>query len=183
MTPWRLNVEGEPKAQPRVKAYRRGDRAGVYTPGTADLWRELVMLRAMELGPEHVIDVPCYFRMLFTFRRPKGHYTGRGALRPACACPYVATRGRLDVDNLQKAILDALQSCGVLRDDGLVASIECAKLYAHPSQRTGCTIDAAPLTQATPGPTTYNASAPFGVPPLRPGDLAHDALSVVEHTG
>ena len=29
-------VAGEPKPQPRVRAYRLGNRAGVYDPGTAE---------------------------------------------------------------------------------------------------------------------------------------------------
>lgn len=180
MTPWRLNVAGEPKAQPRVKAYRRGERAGVYTPGTADSWRELVMLAARQLGPEHVITVPVYMRMLFVFQRPRSHLTKRGEVRPAFACPFVATRGRLDVDNLQKAALDALQSCGVLTDDGLVARIDCAKLYAAPAQRSGVTIDAAPLSGVSDlTAALFDDAAPPGIIALAPGDLAHDALGVL----
>ena len=41
-----LVIHGKPAPQPRVRAYRRGDHAGVYTPSTADAWKEQVMLAA-----------------------------------------------------------------------------------------------------------------------------------------
>ena len=41
-----LIIHGKPAPQPRVRAYRRGDHAGVYTPSTADAWKGQVMLAA-----------------------------------------------------------------------------------------------------------------------------------------
>jgi len=41
-----LIIHGKPAPQPRVRAYRRGEHAGVYTPSTADAWKGQVMLAA-----------------------------------------------------------------------------------------------------------------------------------------
>ena len=51
-------VHGEPKAQPRAKAFARNGRAGIYDPGTAEGWKGAI---AAALQAEKLIlmtDVP-----------------------------------------------------------------------------------------------------------------------------
>ena len=42
-----FHVSGIPKAQPRVKAFVRGGHAGVYTPDSAESWKQAVRQEAV----------------------------------------------------------------------------------------------------------------------------------------
>ena len=56
----RLEVNGDPKPQPRPKAFKRGKHAAVYDPGTAEGWKGSIALAARELTPAS----PAAFRWL-----------------------------------------------------------------------------------------------------------------------
>ena len=128
-------VAGTPKGQPRVKAFRRGAHAGVYTPGTADAWKSAVrsdaMRNASERGP---LAGPVAVRLDFVMPRPKAHSTKRG-LRPDAPRWHAS---KPDADNLAKAVLDALGDLGTYwKDDAQVADLCITKRYG---ERIGCTI-------------------------------------------
>jgi Holliday junction resolvase RusA-like endonuclease len=83
-------------------------------------YRQAVALAAKlaGLGP---ITEPIQVCVISVFQRPKSHMTGRGVIK--------ATAPRLprpDVDNLAKAVLDAL---GEFFDDTLVESLQVSKSY------------------------------------------------------
>jgi Holliday junction resolvase RusA-like endonuclease len=83
-------------------------------------FRQAVALSATiaGLGP---ITKPIQVCVVSVFQRPKSHMTGRGVIK--------ATAPRLprpDVDNLAKAVLDAL---GDFFDDTLVESLQVSKSY------------------------------------------------------
>lgn len=125
-------VAGVPKAQPRVKACRRGNHAGVYDPGTADAWKKLVGAgalahwnRARFLGPLRLV-------LLFGMQRPKAHYNRHGDVRPTSPKWHTS---KPDVDNLAKAVMDALTQLGVWEDDSQVVRLDVGKVYAT---RPGC---------------------------------------------
>jgi Holliday junction resolvase RusA-like endonuclease len=107
-------VAGEPKAQPRPKATARGKFVRIYTPSTADDWKNAVRARAklalMDLGVEGLIPphVPLFAVAVFRFPRPKSHWVGGrpgGKLKPTAPTWHTQTP---DADNLLKAVLDAL---------------------------------------------------------------------------
>lgn len=120
-------VAGEPKGQPRPRAFVRGGKARVYDPGTAEGWKGQVALGAKDHLPARPIETAIVVLLWFEMPRPQGHY-GRRGLKPAAPTHHLA---RPDVDNLAKAVLDALVGIGFLRDDRLVCSLRVTKRYTQ----------------------------------------------------
>lgn len=144
MTPIRFTVHGVPVAQPRVKARATliggVAQARVHTPSTADDWKRLVMIAAQRHMPAEPIDEAVAVTLRFWFPRPMAHFgTGKYAGQLKQHAPVVHT-SRPDVDNLAKAVLDALVSCTLLVRDERVAVLTVRKLYCDPGQRPGCEI-------------------------------------------
>jgi crossover junction endodeoxyribonuclease RusA len=67
----------------------------------------------------------------FFFPRPKSHYrTGKNAGILKDTAP-IAFTSKPDIDNLQKAVMDALMIVGLIKDDSQVVEIVAAKSYAE----------------------------------------------------
>jgi hypothetical protein len=67
-----LHVIGTPKAQPRVKGCIRGQHAAIYTPGTANGWKDTIRLAAASLAGRELtspiylqakIILPVYYKL------------------------------------------------------------------------------------------------------------------------
>lgn len=117
-----FRVQGEPKAQPRVKAFRRGAHASVYTPDTADAWKALVAAAAAQASPPEPFRGAVHVRLAFFMPRPKRLQRS----------PVSAWHGQKpDVDNLAKAVLDAMAETGWWLDDAQVAELVARKLWAR----------------------------------------------------
>ena len=127
-------VAGEPKGQPRPRAFARHGRARVYDPGTAEGWKGQVALAAKDHLPAAPIRTPAALWLRFHLPRPKAHF-GRGGLKPTAPRPHTA---KPDADNLAKAVLDALVAMGCLHDDRLVWSLRITKCYA--AATPGCQV-------------------------------------------
>lgn len=118
-----FTVPGEPVAQPRVKAVHRGGYTRVYTPAKAKPYKDAI--RMVALG--HWRNPPCsgavVVRIDFLFSRPKSITWKRRAMprRPHIKKP--------DLDNLAKAVLDALNGL-VFFDDSQVVRLVLNKGYA-----------------------------------------------------
>lgn len=125
---------GIPKAQPRVKACRRGGFTGVYTPGTADEWKGIIREAASKSWSGNQLVGPVDVRILFFMPRPKGHFRNNGTLK-ATAPGWVESKP--DLDNLEKAVLDALTNLGVWRDDSQVCAVSKWKVYGAAGARAG----------------------------------------------
>lgn len=137
-------VVGEPKGQPRPRACRRGARAGMYDPGTADGWKSLVReaarkaLQGAASGPRPIFTGPVRVDISIWFPRPKSHFLKAGIRADA---PLYHT-SKPDRDNCEKAILDALGSeeLQIWRDDAQVCDGAVSKTYAAPGQAAGARI-------------------------------------------
>lgn len=130
---------GEPKGQPRPRAFAMKGRVRVYDPGTAEGWKSqiAIALRGHYKAPP-VFTGPVSCTLQFTMPRPQSHFrTGRhaGELREGVATFHA---GKPDADNLAKAVLDALTTIGIWKDDSLVARLIVVKLYG---KRPGCYIE------------------------------------------
>lgn len=134
-------AQGLPKGQPRAKATRRGQHAGVYDPGTANDWKTTIRAAAKEAWKQTgILSAPLFtgptrIDATFTFPRPKAHFKGKSENLRLDAPQYHYSKP--DRDNLDKALLDALTDLQVLKDDAQVSSGAITKLYAVPGQATG----------------------------------------------
>lgn len=141
MKPISFFAQGEPKAQPRPKAFARkmGNKfvARVYTPGSAENWKSCVA-EAAKLHIQEMIVHPVSVVMVFVMPRPKAHYKPDGTLK-ASAPNWHAIKP--DGDNLYKGTIDALKTLGVISDDSIVVHHEVDKIYpTNPRGRTGAMI-------------------------------------------
>lgn len=129
-------AHGDPKGQPRPRAFARGGKARVFDPGTAEGWKSAVAVAAHPVLVGNKFDGPLSVEIRCYFRRPKGHSTKRG-LRPNA--PLWMT-SKPDGDNIAKAVLDALTSLGAWADDAQVACLVVEKLYTTLDQPVGARI-------------------------------------------
>ena len=134
-------IEGLPKPQPRVKAFNRGGKAGVYTPDTPALreWRYNIIAglqRHKDEGIGGAFDV----KLNFYLPRPKSHFrTGKFKNLLKQGSPKYHT-SKPDVDNLAKLVLDELGKMRYWTDDARVVSLVVTKGYADVIN-TGCRIE------------------------------------------
>lgn len=127
----RFTVPGVPVAQPRVKATRRGNHAGVYTPtktstgrsnGVSE-WKATLRLAASQAASGGLLDGPLRVDLEFVFPRQPNRFWKSKPM------PRYRKVTKPDRDNLDKAVLDALN--GVLWvDDKQVCSGLIEKWHA-----------------------------------------------------
>jgi Holliday junction resolvase RusA-like endonuclease len=105
-------VEGLPKAQPRP---RKGRYGNFYNPDVADGWKEAIQI-AILMNRKPMIEGPVRLKVHFFFHRSTGL---NGKIKPHTVKP--------DIDNLKKAVMDALTGVGVWKDD--------SQVYADPGEK------------------------------------------------
>ena len=147
MAAYEFDVEGDPRPQPRTRIGRtKGGFSVAYDPGTAKGWKELIAIEAKKVRPAAPLAGPLFLRVAFRFDRPKSHYRKSGELKQGSPA-WVSGKGRLDFDNLAKAVADILNDIRFWEDDGLVAVAAVSKKYILPGQRPGALIRIEELTQ------------------------------------
>jgi Holliday junction resolvase RusA-like endonuclease len=124
-----FSVPGEPVPQPRPRVSTRGGFARAYVPAKHPVhaYRRAIAEAADEAGLV-AQDEPLNVVIDFVFERPKSHMRKSGVKADAPRLP------RPDVDNLAKAVLDALQD--VIGDDTLVARLVVEKSYGQEARTT-----------------------------------------------
>jgi Holliday junction resolvase RusA-like endonuclease len=136
-------IYGEPKGQPRARAFARkmGAKhvARMYDSDVADAWKRAVDLgierelkaAAGALDPVGAFDV----QLTFFFRRPKSHYGKGGHVKASAPVCHVS---KPDADNLAKLVLDRITRGGrIWRDDSQVARLRVEKFWAITDARIG----------------------------------------------
>ncbi len=140
MAPIRFFAVGEPRGQPRPKAFSRSGFTRVYDPGTAEGWKGQVAIAAKDFLPAIPLSGPLCVHLELYFPRPKGHYgTGKraGTLKSSAPGYHTSTP---DADNCAKAITDALTTLRMWKDDSFVAHLIVRKLYDD-GRGPGCLIE------------------------------------------
>jgi Holliday junction resolvase RusA-like endonuclease len=124
-----FTVPGEPVPQPRPRVSTRGGFARAYVPSTHPVhaYRQAVQLAAQAAGLTATGE-PLNVVIDAVFVRPKSHMRKSGVKPDAPVLP------RPDVDNVAKAVLDALQD--VMGDDSLVARLVVEKSYGQEARTT-----------------------------------------------
>jgi len=135
---WKLHcafdVYGEPKGQPRPRAFVRGKRAAVYDPGTAEGWKGMIALAAKDHLPASPLEGPVRLGLTFCFPRPARLMRQRDPEGP------VLHLAKPDFDNASKAVADCLTQIGMWRDDQQVCSWIGEKYYTGKHQAAGALI-------------------------------------------
>lgn len=130
-----FDVLGDPKGQPRPRAFARHGKVRVYDPATAEGWKSSIAATVAQPVTRH--DGPVGIALVFRFARPKGHYRRNGTLVPTAPMHHTA---KPDADNCAKAVCDALTQIGVWRDDAQVARMTAEKRYVCGDERPGCAV-------------------------------------------
>lgn len=126
-------VQGEPKAQPRARAFAKkmGNRyvARVFDDSSAEGWKSFIALAARRFIPPSPYLGPICVNAYFHFPRPLSHYgKGKKAAVLKKNAPLWHTC-KPDRDNLDKALLDTLKKLGMFKDDSQVCDGTIRKVY------------------------------------------------------
>jgi Holliday junction resolvase RusA-like endonuclease len=128
-----FTVHGEPKAQPRPRAFartfmvngRQVSSARVYDAKTSEGWKSEIALAVRPFIPKTPIAGAVAIEVDFIFERPKSHWGKRG-VRPSAPTHHVS---KPDLDNLIKAVKDCLTVLRVWGDDSQVIAENLTKMY------------------------------------------------------
>ena len=115
--PYHIFVNGLPKAQPRPRMARNGH---VYNPHSADVWKEEIKACFRPVLGEPITG-PVSLNVLFYLPAPKAMKIADGQYIPHAKKP--------DLDNLLKAVMDAMSDVGVWNDDAQVSVTKAGKWY------------------------------------------------------
>ena len=126
---YRLFVNGVPKAQPRPRMTAKGH---VYNPDSADGWKEEIKAAFLSCR-KPVITGPVYLKVCFFLPMPKDMKKNSIGTNEC-----VRHARKPDLDNLLKAVMDALTSVHVWKDDAQVYKTLAGKYYT--GEKTGAQI-------------------------------------------
>lgn len=138
-----FQVTGEPKGQPRPRAFARKmgnvHVARFYDSDVADAWKRAVYLEVLEAAYRagwQVTTGPVSVSLNFAMPRPKSH-TGAKGLKPSAPVHH---SGKPDADNLAKLVMDQITKSGkIWRDDSQVATLIVHKIWASGNE-SGCAV-------------------------------------------
>lgn len=150
MRPIEFMVDGDPKAQPRPRAFSRNGHARVYDPGSAEGWKSQIAIAARAHRPVGPLEIPICLSVTFFFRRPQSHYgTGRNrsTLKPSAPNEHTS---KPDLDNCIKAVKDCLTGLGFWFDDAQVVASHTAKLWT--CDRPGAVVRIEDARKPVPAP-------------------------------
>lgn len=124
-----FTISGDPVPQPRPRVSTAGGFARAYVPKSHAIhaYRQAVAIAARSAGLRDEAR-PVSVVIDAVFGRPKSHITKSGVKQTAPMLP------RPDVDNLGKAVLDALQE--VMGDDTMVSRLVVEKSWGTEGRTT-----------------------------------------------
>jgi len=124
-----FSVDGDPVPQPRPRVSTRGGFARAYVPATHPVhaYRQSIAAAARGAGLGETGE-PLNVVIDAVFGRPKSHMNKSGLKATAPRLP------RPDVDNIGKAVLDALQD--VIGDDTMVSRLVVEKSFGTEGRTT-----------------------------------------------
>lgn len=130
-------TEGDPQPQPRIRARNGKTHARVYTPTTADEWKGKVFRDTLDTARGSAFEPGEALKIEITFniQRPASHLKKSGELRSMAPWNHAQ---RPDIDNLVKAVLDAMGDAKVFHNDSQVVSVWAVKNWV--TERPGALI-------------------------------------------
>lgn len=122
-----IRVYGTPRAQPRPRMTRAGH---AYNPPSADEWKEEIEWEVKRLRIPMMEGHVC-IDVIFYMTRPQ-RMKKETRLRTCKKKP--------DIDNLLKAVYDAMTEAGVWGDDAQIVYATGKKFYSNDIEEPGCRI-------------------------------------------
>lgn len=144
-------VPGEPKGQPRPRAFARkfGNKwqARVYDAKTAEGWKGQIAISWKQRMPDAFEPFvgPVALSIIFQLPRPQYHYGKRGLKEDA---PKYCMK-KPDADNFAKAVMDAMTQLGVFVDDSQVCDLRAVKKFVRDGEIAGAHISVKELDPTT----------------------------------
>ena len=136
-----LRWHGVVKGQPRARATRAGGFVRMYTPDTADAMKAGLVAEAIQKmaisGWRRDYDGPVAVTITAIMARPKAHFL-RGKLRENAPKRHAQ---KPDIDNIEKAVLDALTKARVWRDDAQVDWVLKRRVWAWEGEPPGLIVE------------------------------------------
>lgn len=136
-----IRWNGVVKGQPRARATRAGGFVRMYTPGTADAMKTGLAVEAIQQmqaqGWWRDYHGPVSVTITAIMARPKDHFL-RGKLRENA--PELHPH-KPDVDNIAKAVLDALTKASVWHDDAQVHWLLVRRRWAIADEKPGLWVE------------------------------------------
>ena len=120
---WSSTIPGAPIGKGRPRATVRGGFVRTYTPAKTKKWESDAAMVLRSSWREEPLEGPISVGILALFPRPQRMVW---KTKPMPRVPYVQ---KPDLDNVAKAVLDALEKAGVIRDDKAVWSLDCEAMY------------------------------------------------------
>ena len=122
-------VEGKPQGKARARTFynKRMGKMQSITPEQTKSYEDLIRWSYKAAGGQYLgekvlcVDISAYYQIPKSFSKKKREDCLTGAIRPT---------GRVDVDNIAKAVLDALNGVCYL-DDRQVVDLTVSKWYAE----------------------------------------------------
>ena len=138
-----FTITGEPKGQPRPRAFARKmgaiHVARFYDSDVADDWKRAVQIVVLDAAIVHkwlLTLGPVAISMCFSLPRPKSHFGAKG-LKASAPLHH---SGKPDVDNLAKLVMDQITKSGrIWKDDSQVVSLTAHKIWASGNE-SGCSV-------------------------------------------
>lgn len=117
-------VDGHPKPQARPRLAR-----GFIYSKKSD-WRKLVTMYAIKHGLKiGQIEGPLSINLCFFFERPKSHFRAGKFSKVLKDNASSYCTNRYDIDNLEKAVLDALTDSKLIKDDHFIVALNTRKYW------------------------------------------------------
>lgn len=122
-----IEIRGEPIAQGRPRAFRRGSFIGMYDPKKSSTWKDSIRMQAINQKAE-MLDGALKMEVRFFLSRPKS--------LPKKVRHHVK---KPDIDNLLKSVKDALKSI-CYHDDSQICLVVASKEYVSEQRKPGVAI-------------------------------------------
>lgn len=149
----RFTIHDDPIGKGRPRLTTIGGHARAFTPAKTRKWEARAAVAVRDALPFTWgwPTEPMAIRVVAVFRRPASLECSHK--RKPCRCDKEGLRGRLphtkrpDGDNVLKAVLDAVEKGGAVKDDAIFASITVEKWYAAEGESPRVEISMGPLAE------------------------------------
>jgi Holliday junction resolvase RusA-like endonuclease len=143
--PWlSVFISGKPIPQGNLTGFVAGGKVVLrHSDNRLIAWRGYAAGILANAAPSMLTARPIAVQAVYYIARPKSHYKTDGSLRSTA--PEHVT-GRPDLDKYLRALLDAIQISGIIKDDSQVCAVAAIKVYSD--DKEGVEVEIEPLDKA-----------------------------------